>query len=192
MQNARMSMQDVPDDVRRGDDTMSTPKKSTAHYPLLREALGLLPGIAPRQERDRLGEAKYQASRSPSRAADFNGVQVTLTQLEEVFVHDRQGGPRVSPAGAALLLHLFKEGAFAPNEHKVKGDPELLAQYAKGLATLVPRSPRRGASRKARAQSGETARAARQSGPGAATIAPRAAPLAPPLASFNCFIHRLV
>src|SRR5262245_33372758 len=184
MQNARLGMQDVPDDARHGDDTMSTPKKSTAHYPLLREALGLLPGIAPRQERDRLGVAKYQASRSPSRAADFNGVQVTLAQLEELFVHDRRGRPRVSPAGTALLLHLFKEGAFAPNEHKVEGDPALLEQYAKGLATLVPRSPRRGAPRKARAQSGEAARPARQSEPGVAMTAARAAPLDPPLASF--------
>ena len=192
MQNARLSMQDVPDDVRRGDDTMSTPKMSTAHYPLLREALGLLPGIAPRQERDRLGEAKYQASRSPSRAADFNGVQVTLTQLEEVFVHDRQGGPRVSPAGAALLLHLFKEGAFVLNDRKVGGNLELLGQYSKGLATLAACSPRRGAPRKARARSGEAARPARQSGPSVATIAPRAAQLAPPLASFNYVIHRLV
>src|SRR5215470_4103978 len=129
MQNARLSMQDVSDDACDDEKLTRADTMSIAHYPLLREALGLLPGIAPRQERDRLGEAKYQASRSPSRAADFNGVQVTLTQLEELFVYDRQGGPRVSPAGAALLLHLFKEGAFAPNDHKVKGDPALLAQY---------------------------------------------------------------
>src|SRR5262249_39748820 len=117
-------------------NTMS--ELSPTHYPSLQEALRLLPGIATRQERDRLGTAKYQASRSPSHAVNFNGVQLTLAQLEELVVYDQQRRPRVSPAGAALLLHLFEERAFASvDERKVEGNPEVLAQYSKGLASVV-------------------------------------------------------
>ena len=95
---------------------------SSAHFPSLFEALRLLPGIAPRQERDRLGKAKYQASHSPSHSADFSGVQVTLVQLQELFVYDQQRRPRVSRAGAALLLFLFEADAFASVDgRKVKG-----------------------------------------------------------------------
>jgi len=172
---------------------MPTTDVSISHYPLLREALGLLPGIAPRHERDQLGEAKYEASRSPSGSAVLNGVQVTLGQLDELFVYDQRGRPRVSPAGAAVLLHLFKQGAFVVNGRKVAGNLELLEQYSKGLATLPASNSRRAAPRRARAQSAQAARASNPSGQGLATTASRAAPPAPaPLASFNCFIHRLV
>ena len=111
---------------------------SSAHYPSLFEALRLLPGIAPRQERDRLGRAKYQAARSPSHTVDFSGLQLTLAQLQELFIYDQQRRPRVSRAGAALLLFLFEEGAFGSIDgRKVDGNPELLGQYSKGLASVV-------------------------------------------------------
>src|SRR5215470_2546775 len=125
------------------------------HYPLLTEALRLLPGVGPRHERDRLGEAKYQASRSPSFTADFNGVPLTLTQLHELFVYDQQRRPRVSPAGAALLLKLYDEGAFALlDDRRSDGDLEVLAQYSKGLATVVELNHWRAAPRKARSPAG--------------------------------------
>jgi hypothetical protein len=171
---------------------MSTCDISATHYPVLLEALRLLPGISPRQARDHLGEAKYLAARSPGHTAVLNGVRVTLGQLEELFVRDQQGRPRVSPAGAAVLLHLFEEGALPVDDRKVEGNCEVLAQYAKGLATVIAFDHRRGAPRKARSGSGNAARAQRHS-PGLGTVAPQLAQVAgASLPSFKCFIHRLI
>jgi hypothetical protein len=107
-------------------------------YPLLVNALRLLPGIRPVCERHRLGEAKHRASLSPRRSASVNGVPVTLVQLEELFLYNEHGGPRVSQEGAALLLQLFAEGAFDSSDcREVEGGLELLTQYSKGLATVI-------------------------------------------------------
>src|SRR5215475_9656406 len=106
---------------------------STPRYPLLSEALRLLPGIGRHQERARLGEAKYRASRSANLTADFNGVKLSLAQLQELFVCDPQGRPRVSPAGATLLLELYDKGAFTSrDDRRVDGCLEVLAQYSRG------------------------------------------------------------
>jgi len=114
----------------------------------LLDALRLLPNVRPACERDRLGEAKYYASRSRNRTASLNGVTVSLAELEELFRHCEGGSPRISPDGAALLLRLFEQGAFdQPECREVGGGLELLAQYSRGLATLVEstfwRKPRR-------------------------------------------------
>lgn len=107
-------------------------------YPSLVDALRQLPNIRPVCERHQLGEAKHQASLSPQRTASVNGVQVTLMELEELFLDSERGSPRVSQAGAALLLRLFAEGAFEFSESRpVEGGLELLTQYSKGLATLI-------------------------------------------------------
>ena len=107
-------------------------------YPLLVNALRLLPGIRPVCERHRLGEAKHRASLSPRRSASVNGVPVTLVQLEELFLYNEHGGPRVSQEGAALLLQLFAQGAFDSSDcRKVEGGLELLTQYSKGLAIVI-------------------------------------------------------
>ena len=51
----------------------------------------------------------------------------TLAQLEEVFLYNEHGGPRVSPEGAAFLLDLFRRGAFdASDGREVEGGLELL------------------------------------------------------------------
>jgi hypothetical protein len=48
------------------------------------------------------------------------------------------GGPRVSRAGAALLIRLFEQNAFEVGEPRsVPGGLELLRQYSEGLATLL-------------------------------------------------------
>jgi hypothetical protein len=169
------------------------PDISTACYPLLVEALRLLPGIGPRHERDRLGQAKYQAARSPSLSADFNGKTITLTELEELFVYDRQGRPRVSPTGATLLLRLFEEGAFGSFEDRnVEGDLELLAQYAKGLATVIERNYWRGGSRKTRSQPANGS-AKKRSGQALAKTPPSAVQVTDaPSVLFKSLIHRLV
>ena len=172
---------------------MSPSDISTPCYPLLVEALRLLPGIRQRHERDRLGQAKYQAARSPSLSATFNGMTITLAELEELFVYDRQGRPRVSPAGATLLLRLFSEGAFCSVEDRnVEGDPELLAQYAKGLATVIDRNYWREGARKARSQPAKGA-AQKRSGQGLARTRPSPVQVTEvPSVLFKSVIHRLV
>jgi hypothetical protein len=107
-------------------------------YPLLVDALRLLPNIRPVCERHRLGEAKLCASLSRDPTASINGVSVTLIELEELFLGNGDRGPRISQAGAALLVRLFEQGAFDAGESRpVEGGLELLTQYSKGLATLL-------------------------------------------------------
>jgi len=176
------------------DDKVKTVSDiSSAHYPYpsLFEALRLLPGIAPRQERDRLGRAKYQASHSLSHSVDFSGVQLTLAQLQELFVHDPQGRPRVSRAGAALLLLLFDAGAFVSADgRKVEGNTEVLGQYAKGLASVVAFSNRSRAPRKTLAVS--PPRAHQPSAQGFAIAPARAVQISDvPSVIFRAHIHRL-
>ena len=171
---------------------MSPPDISTTCYPLLVVALRLLPGVAPRYERDRLGQAKYQAARSPTLSADFNGMTITLSELEELFVYDKQGRPRVSPAGASLLLRLFNDGAFASfEERNVKGDLELLAQYAKGLATVIERNYWRGGPRKASQPANGAAQ--KRNGQELVRTRPSAVQIPDvPSVLFKSLIHRLV
>ena len=166
---------------------------SSAHYPSLFEALRLLPGIAPRLERDRLGKAKYQASRSLSHTVNFSGVQLTLAQLQELFVYDPQGRPRVSRAGAALLLLLFEAGAFASLDgRKVEGNIQLLQQYSKGLASVLARNSRPRVPRGTRAESSNDARARRPTGQGVAIAPARAVQITGmPSLIFKGHIHRL-
>ena len=111
----------------------------TDPYPLLVDALRLLPDIRPVYERHRLGEARHCASHSPDQTALVNGVPVTLLELDELFVRGKDGGgPRVSRAGAALLIRLFEQKAFEVGvPRSVPGGLELLSQYSRGLATLL-------------------------------------------------------
>jgi hypothetical protein len=121
------------------------------HYLRLIEALRLLPRVKPASERNRLGEAKYWATRSPDAIGDCRGVRVTRADLEQLFIPDEQGRPCVSPAGAALLLDLYRRNAFELSDgRKNGGDLELLTRYANGepipVASLrpapTPRKPR--------------------------------------------------
>jgi hypothetical protein len=117
---------------------MKVTRSRLTPYPALVDALRLLPNIRPVCERHRLGEAKHLASLSPSRTASVNGVPVSLLELEELFLDSERGSPRVSQAGARLLLRLFEGGAFDSSECRpVEGGLELLTQYSKGLATLI-------------------------------------------------------
>lgn len=107
-------------------------------YPRLVDALRLLPRIRPVCERLRLGEAKHEASLSRDRKASINGVSVTLLELEQLFLNGECSNPRISQAGAALLLRLYEQGAFDLVESRsLDGGVELLTQYSKGLATLL-------------------------------------------------------
>ena len=107
-------------------------------YPLLVDALRLLPGVRPVRERYRLGEAKLRASRSPKLMAYFSAIALTLAQLETLFVYGARGGPRVSPEGAKLLLKLFDDGAFDRSiPRTVSGGLELLVHYSAGRASVI-------------------------------------------------------
>jgi hypothetical protein len=165
---------------------------NTPRYPLLSEALRLLPGIGTHQERGRLGEAKYRASRSATLTTDFNGVELALTQLQELFVSDQQSRPRVSPAGATLLLDLYDKGAFTSrDDRKVDGNLEVLAQYSKGLATVVELNHWRAVPRKARSHLANGGlRKGSEKTP--ATNRPHAAHITnAPSVLFKALIHRL-
>jgi len=129
---------------------MKANQTPTDPYPLLVDALRLLPGIRPVYERHRLGEAKHCAFHSPEHTALVNGISVTLLELEELFLGEG-GSPRVSPTGAALLIRLFEQEGFEVGEPRsVPGGLELLTQYAKGLATLVDAKSSRRSRRKVR------------------------------------------
>lgn len=114
-------------------------------YPLLVDALRLLPGIRPVCERHRLGEAKLRAALSPRLVVDFNGVPLTRAQLDQLFIYNELGGPRVSQEGAKLLLELFDEGAFDRSDPRsVPGGLDLLKRYSTGRASIIDyKRPRR-------------------------------------------------
>jgi hypothetical protein len=113
-------------------------------HPLLVDALRLLPGIRPAHERGRLGEARHRAWVSPERVTVFNGVLLTLAQLEELFLYGKHGGPRISPEGAKLLLHLFEDNAFECSDARsVPEGLDLLRQYSNGKVSIIDYRPRR-------------------------------------------------
>ena len=114
-----------------------------------------------------------------------------LAQLQVLFVYDQQGRPRVSRAGAALLLLLFDAGAFVSVDgRKVEGDTEVLRQYANGLASVVAFSNRSRAPRKTRAVS--PPRAHQPSAQGFAIAPARAVQISDvPSVIFRAHIHRL-
>jgi hypothetical protein len=117
---------------------MEQSEKSTpSPYPLLVDALRLLPGVRPVRERDELGQAKHRASMTGM--GDVHGAPVSNAQLEQLFIYDeRGGGPRVSPAGAAFLLRLFHEGVLERLDARtVDGGVDLLAAYAEGRASVI-------------------------------------------------------
>jgi hypothetical protein len=167
----------------------SSPNRSTQRYPLLLDALRLLPGIGPRHERERLGEAKYLASRSATPSTEFNGVPVQLAELQELFIDDEAGRPRVSPCGARLLIHLHNAGAFAGLEERgVQGNLEVLARYAEGLASVLELNYWRGATHKAR----PIPEAKRQQRPERRSLQPATATAPERVSAPSVLIHRLV
>jgi len=109
-------------------------------YLPLRHALRLLPNIRQALAREQLGRARLQARRAQSRTARLAAIDVTLQALEEVFVQDSQGRPRVSPMGAALLLRLHAAGAFEPGDWRQgTSSPVELERYADSLPALLQR-----------------------------------------------------
>jgi hypothetical protein len=113
------------------------------------DALKLLPGLKPLNVRNRLGEAKYWAGRAPNRMAQYEDAWLELDELEQLFIMDEQGRPCVSPAGAALLLDLYKRGVFElVDARKDSGDLDLLARYARGEPVVLDKPARSHAPRR--------------------------------------------
>jgi hypothetical protein len=102
---------------------------------LLADALRLLP-VRPQKARYALGRAKHEATRLGS--AEVHGVPVTLEELDELFLGDTAGAPRISREGALVLLKLFRAGAFVTcDERFVDGGVELLEAYGRGEASMI-------------------------------------------------------
>ena len=102
--------------------------------PLLVDALRLLP-VAPRREREELGLARHRAQLHG--IARVRGVRVAAKDLDELFVQEVPGAPRLSPSGAKVLLDLFRQGALERIDGKLDGGIELLDAYAHGRASIV-------------------------------------------------------
>ena len=62
---------------------------------------------------------------------------VTLLELQELFLQPEAGGSAYSPAGAALLLRLFEQGAFDFPERREVEEAWIADAILEGLATLV-------------------------------------------------------
>jgi hypothetical protein len=120
--------------------TSATSRVEPQFYMPLRQALRLLPNIRPMLAREQLGQALFQARRAQERSARLATINVTLQELEELFIQDAQGLPRVSPSGAALLLRLHARGVFEFCD-KVRGTsaPAELERYAHALPVLLQR-----------------------------------------------------
>jgi hypothetical protein len=109
-------------------------------YMPLRQALRLLPNIRPMLAREQLGRALFQARRAQDRTARVATINVTLRELEELFIQDGQGLPRVSPMGAALLLRLHAGGVFEFCDNaRGTSAPVELERYAHSLPALLQR-----------------------------------------------------
>ena len=109
---------------------------TATHRLRLLDALRLLPGVRPALERDRLGQAKYWATRSSEGLVEYNGAAVRRVDLEQLFLKDEQDRPCISPAGAAFLLDLYNRNVFDLAEsRKTSGNLDLLSRYAAGEHT---------------------------------------------------------
>jgi hypothetical protein len=107
---------------------------SARAYPLLIDALRLLP-VQPFREREELGFARHRALQAGF--SELRGVSLPKTHLDELFLRDVPGAPRVSPSGAQVLLELFRRGALERIDRRVDGGIELLEAYAQGRASIL-------------------------------------------------------
>ena len=80
---------------------MSSDERKQHPYALLIDALRLLP-VPPMKMRAELGEARHCAKRHGK--STVCEVTVLLKELDELFIEQESGAPRVSPKGAGLLL----------------------------------------------------------------------------------------
>jgi hypothetical protein len=102
---------------------------------MLIDALRLL-AVQPMRDRDELGQARHCAACEG--VGDVHGVAVSHDDLEQLFIQDFDGAPRISREGARVLLELFREGVLeVSREKRAKGGFELLEAYAQGRASII-------------------------------------------------------
>jgi hypothetical protein len=124
---------------------MDSSERKPYRCTMLIDALRLL-AVQPVKERDELGRARYCAVREGW--GEVHGVAVSQEDLEELFIQDSAGAPRISREGARVLLELFREGVLeVSREKRAKGGFELLEAYAQGRASIIgpgywPKPPR--------------------------------------------------
>jgi hypothetical protein len=125
---------------------MASDERKQHPYSLLIDALRLLP-VQPMKARAELGEARHSAKHNGKGA--LHGVAVLLKDLDELFIEEEPGAPRISPKGAQLLLKLYRQGVLEVAEKRPDEDgAEILEAYAQGKASIVgagfwTRPPRR-------------------------------------------------
>jgi hypothetical protein len=129
---------------------MSASKTASQAYPLLIDALRLLP-VHPLRERENLGVARHRALQDGT--GELHGVPVPAADLEQLFMGEDAGAPRISPAGASFLLRLYKDGVLEVSPRRRDADGlELLEAFAQGRASILGRAfwlrPRTGKTRR--------------------------------------------
>jgi len=114
---------------------MDSSERKPYRCTMLIDALRLL-AVQPVKERDALGQARHRAAREGW--GEVHGVPVSHEDLEELFIQDGAGAPRISREGARVLLELFREGVLeVSREKRAKGGFELLEAYAQGRASII-------------------------------------------------------
>ena len=114
---------------------MASNERKQHPYPLLVDALRLLP-VAPMKTRAELGEARHSAKRHGEGAV--HEVTVFLKELDELFIEEESGAPRVSPKGVQLLLKLYRQGVLEVAEkRRGEGGLEILEAYTQGRASII-------------------------------------------------------
>lgn len=96
-------------------------KISPRYFISLDKALKLLPGVKPRKASAMIKEAFHQLAwnshvNGSSETADIGGSRLNLAEIEHLVIDDN-AVTKVSPAGAALLINLYRAGSF-PMERK--------------------------------------------------------------------------
>lgn len=90
---------------------MSGPMDLVAYYLPLGAFLGLLPGVPSRKTKNALLDALGDAAAAGQDVAMLGGHRVTVRALAQMFHSNANGTDCVSPAGAHVLIALYKAGA---------------------------------------------------------------------------------
>jgi len=88
-----------------------------SRYITLISALKMIPGVKPIVTKKMLENIQFSLLEYTGEAIEpkryvCGSLSLAYNDLNELFIQDDWGTPRVSPKGAQLLLHLDKEGFF--------------------------------------------------------------------------------
>jgi len=106
-----------------------------------------LPHVKPRVNKDWIQNEYFNAITAESETVDLAGNPVTCAELTELFCNTDRGEV-VSPAGARLLIRLYKANVFELNGKRLPGEVSSeLVCYSESEATLREKSLQRQAER---------------------------------------------